>query len=99
MPDDTEINMMIRDPQQWLTDYKAGNPYRLPSNTVDTSNFTLGTYNATFGTQVWLMGDSPNDAYAQIRNYVWDSEQNYTPMNMISMVANDIETVSIPGLS
>ena len=99
MPDDTEITMMIRDPQQWLIDYKAGNPFRRPNFTTDTSNFTLGTYDATYGTQVWLMGDSPNDAFAQIRNYVWTAEQNRTPMNMISMVSNDIETVSIPGLS
>ena len=45
------------------------------------------------------MGDSPNDAYAQIRNYVWTGEPNRTPMNMVSMVSNDIETVNIPGLS
>ena len=45
------------------------------------------------------MGDGENDAYAQIRNDVWPATQNYTPLNMISMVANDIETVNIPGLS
>ena len=99
MPNDTEISMMIRDPQQWLIDYKAGDPYRRPTSTSDTSNFTLGTSDATYSTQVWLMGDSPNDAFAQIRNYTWTGEQNRTPLNMLSMVANDIETVNIPGLT
>ena len=46
------------------------------------------------------MGDGTNDAYSQIRNQVWPATiQNVTPMNMISMVSNDIETVNISGLT
>ena len=45
------------------------------------------------------MGDGENDAYAQIRNDVWPATQNYTPLSMISMVSNDIETVNISGLT
>lgn len=100
MPVDAEINMMLRDPIQWLTDYKAGQTYRRPSTTsTHYSNFQLGTYDSSYATQVWLMGDGPNDGFAQIRNYVWSGEQNRTPMNMVSMVSNDIENVTIPGLT
>ena len=28
MPNDTEIEMMITDPQQWVQDYKVGLTYR-----------------------------------------------------------------------
>jgi hypothetical protein len=51
------------------------------------------------GTQVWLMGDGTSDAYSKIRNQIYVAEQNFTPLDMISMVSNDIQTVSIPGLS
>lgn len=45
------------------------------------------------------MGDGTSDAYAQIRNQVFAAEQNRYPMNMISMVSSDIETVNINGLT
>lgn len=100
MPTDAEISMMVRDPEQWLQDYMVGNPYRLPINSADSNNFQLNAnYDAIKATQVWLMGDGTSDAYSQIRNQVWAAAQNYTPMNMISMVSNDIETVTISGLS
>jgi hypothetical protein len=45
------------------------------------------------------MGDGTSDSYSNmIRNQVQPSDQNYTKLNLISMVSNDIETVSIPGL-
>ena len=99
MPTDAEISMMVRDPQQWLTDYKVGNSYRRPGVSTDTTNFQLGNYDPASSTQVWLMGDGTSDAYAQIRNQVFATEQNRYPMNMISMVSADIETVSINGLT
>ena len=99
MPTDAEISMMVRDPIQWLTDYKVGNAYRLPTNNADSTPFTLGTYNSLHSTHVWLMGDGPGDAYAQIRNYVWSANQNRTAINMVSMVSSDIETVNISGLT
>ncbi|WNL51049.1 hypothetical protein SCREM2_gp130 [Synechococcus phage S-CREM2] len=100
MPADAEISMMVRDPMQWLTDYKVGQAYRRAGYGTDhTSNFTLDTSDSSYGTQVWLMGDGTNDAYAQIRNQVYPTTQNNTPLNMISMVSNDIETVNITGLT
>jgi hypothetical protein len=100
MPTDAEISMMVRDPQQWMTDYKVGNNFRLPWEGTDAGfNWSKNDGSASYSTQVWLMGDGTNDAYAQIRNNVWPSTQNYTPMNMMSMVSNDIETVSINGLT
>jgi hypothetical protein len=91
--------MMTRDPIQWLTDYKVGNDFRRPSVATDDTNFQLNNFDESYGTQVWLMGDGTNDAYAQIRNQVYAAEQNRTPMNMISMVSSDIQNVSINGLS
>lgn len=99
MPADAEISMMVRDPEQWLTDYKVGNSFRRPSASTDNTNFQINNYDPASSTQVWLMGDGTSDAYSRIRNQVFASEQNRYPMNMISMVSNDIETVSINGLS
>ncbi len=98
MPTEAEIKMMLRDPQQWMTDYKIGKAYRLPYSSTE---FTFQRYNsgAAYSTQVWLMGDGQLDAYAQIRNNVYPGVQNIYPLNMINMVSNDIQTVSIPGLS
>ena len=100
MPNDTYIKMMIRDPEQWLSYYKVGGGFRLPWQTSAAGfNFSRNDGSSSYATQVWLMGDGENDAYAQIRNDVWPATQSYTPLNMVSMVANDIQTISIPGLS
>ena len=99
MPTDAEISMMVRDPLQWLTDYKVGNSFRRPPVGTDTANFQFNSLDSSYGTQVWLMGDGTSDAYAQIRNQVYPATQNNTPMNMVSMVSNDIQTVSITGLT
>ena len=99
MPTDAEISAIVRDPLQWLTDYKVGNSYREPNNSADTANFQTGNGNSSYATQVWLMGDGTSDAYAQIRNQVYAATQSHTPMNMISMVSNDIQTVTITGLT
>ena len=99
MPTTSEIAEMVRDPQQWITDYKVGNAYRPAAQDFDYPSFALNTFNAITGTHVWLMGDGSNDAYAKIRNQVYAADQNYTTMDMISMVSNDIETVNISGLT
>jgi len=100
MPTSAEIEEMITDPVGWVTDYKVGNPFRRPGYVDDTNDFTRNTYDSAAGTQVWLMGDGSFDSYSNmIRNYVYPGEQNYTKMNMISMVSNDIENVTIQGLS
>ena len=46
------------------------------------------------------MGDGSMDSYSNmIRNYIQPQDQNATKMNMISMVSNDIQNVTIQGLS
>jgi len=97
MPTTTEISEMVRDPQQWQIDYKNGQDFRSSISSSTSSNFT-GTshYNHT---QIWLMGDGANDAFAQIRNDVSPNTQGGASLNMISMVSNDIETVNISGLT
>lgn len=99
MPADTEISMMVRDPQQWVTDYKVGQQFRPAGQSSNNSSFTLNTYTAITGTQVWLMGNTDNDAFAKMRNDIFPADQNYTTLDMISMVSNDIQTVSISGLT
>ena len=101
MPSDAEIAEMITDPIDWLWTYKEGNPFRLPWQSGDAGfNFSVGDGSSSYGTQVWLMGDGNNDSYSNmIRNRVLSSDQNYTKMNMISMVSNDIQNVTISGLS
>ena len=100
MPTDAEIKEMVTDPLGWLNDYKVGNSFRYSGNTNETTGFAIGNSFSSWSTQVWLMGDGINDSYSNmIRNQVLVSDQNYTKMNMINMVSNDIENVTIPGLS
>ena len=101
MPTDTEIELMITDPTKWLQDYKVGNAFRLPWQANDAGfNFSLNDGSSAYSCQVWLMGDGTNDSYSNmIRNQVLPSDQNYTKLNLISMVSNDIENVTITGLS
>ena len=101
MPTTAEIEMMITDPIKWLNDYKVGVDFRLPWQSSNAGfNFSLNDGSSAYSTQVWLMGDGTNDSYSNmIRNQVLPSDQNYTKLNLISMVSNDIENVNIPGLS
>ena len=104
MPNDAEIEMMIKDPNKWVQDYKVGNTYRQPNTNINSTNWQIGSTSGihypAMSTQVWIMGDGPNDSYANgIRNQVNMSDQNYTKLNLISMVSNDIQNVNIGGLS
>ena len=101
MPTDTEIIEMVTDPMGWLNDYKVGESYRRPQNSSNSANFQIGgSLSMALSTQVWLMGDGTLDSYSNmIRNQVMPSDQNYTKLNMISMVSNDIQTVNINGLT
>ena len=99
MPDDTEIKLIITDPNKWISNYKQDESHRI-SNAV--SQTTWNPYgNNTYGaTQVWLMGDGTSDSQANgVRNQVYSSDVTYTKLQLNNMVSNDIETVSIPGLS
>jgi hypothetical protein len=98
MPTDAEAFAMLTDPVGWLNDYKVGNTYRSPPNTGLSYNFQVNNTNSSYGTQAWLMGDGTNDAYPNITNYV-DPNTIHTGLVMQSMVSNDIENVTIPGLS
>ena len=101
MPSNAEIEAMVTDPVRWLNDYKVGNNWRLPQSTSFNTNFQVdGTAGEWYTTSVWLMGDGTNDSYSNmIRNQVKPSDQNYSKLNMISMVSNDIQNVTIPGLT
>jgi hypothetical protein len=99
MPSNAEIEAMITDPVQWMADYKVGNPFRLPSSSSDaSSNWAMDSADSSYGTQVWLMGDGASDSYPNIDNRVAPVRTN-TRMEMTNMVSNDIQTVSIPGLT
>ena len=82
-----------------MTDYKVGINYRSPASSGFLTNWQKNSSTPAYSTQVWLMGDGQNDAYAQIRNNVYPAIQNIYPLNMISMVSNDIQTVTITGLT
>ena len=102
MPTASEIELMISDPVKWANDYKVGNSFRRPIASGNTANFLYnngGSY-AYIATQIWLMGDGTSDSYANgIRSQVLDYEQNNVKLQLNSMVSNDIENVSISGLS
>jgi len=98
MPTDTEIEIMITDPKKWIDDYKTGQTFRASALGGDYPNFQ--GYNHYYHTQVWLMGDGTADSYANgVRNEIYPSDQNYTKLQLNSMVSNDIETVNINGLT
>ena len=96
LPDDTEISMQVRDPQQWVIDYRDGTQQRIAFNA---NTYDYDTYPERC-VQLWLMGDGTSDSYSNnIRNDVKTADQNYTMLRLQNMVSNDIETVNITGLS
>lgn len=98
-PTDAEIKLMLTDPMKWEDDYKDGQSARYASSG---SNFIYGPSNSNskYATQIWLMGDGAQDSYANgIRNHVDPTDQNYTKLQLNSMVSNDIQNVTISGLS
>lgn len=100
MPNTAEIEMMITDPLKWQQDYLVGNTYRPANSGTNLTNYQVGQGQAVYAAQIWLMGDGTNDSFSNmIRNQADPNDQNYTKLNMVSMQSNDIETVSISGLS
>ena len=99
MPSAAEIEEMIVDPLKWRNDTKAGELYRR-ADSQSQNTFTVGNLYSALATQIWIMGDGGNDSYSNmIRNRVMSADQNYTKLNLLSMVSNDIQTVNIPGLT
>jgi hypothetical protein len=105
MVGEDEAKLMITDPIKWVANYRtrlgSGNPnglFRKSAERFATNYFTFGG-----GYQyvtVWLMGDGTSDSYSNgVRNYINTSDQNYTKLQLNSMVSNDIETVNINGLT
>ena len=100
MPTDAEIELMITDPKKWEDDYRVGQTVRRSQGSSNVSYANSSVYNGHGGTQIWLMGDGTSDSYANgIRNDVYAADQNYGKLQLNSMVSNDIETVSINGLT
>ena len=96
LPDDTEISMQVRDPQQWVIDYRDGTQQRLAYNNTP---YSFDTYPERC-VSLWLMGDGALDSYSNnIRNDVKTADQNYTMLRLQNMVSNDIENVTINGLT
>ena len=98
MPTNAEIEMMIKDPLNWIVNYKEGQQFR--HCTTNYSQYDWDTNGSEyFATQVWLMGDGTNDSYSNgIRNQV-NNTDGYTKLALQSMVSNDIQTVNINGLT
>jgi hypothetical protein len=100
MPNDDEIKEMVTDPLGWVQTYKEGNTFRKSYYTGNTIWNSANLTSKSQGTQIYLMGDGTNDSYSNmIRNQIAPTDQNYTKLNLISMVSNDIENVSIGGLT
>ena len=77
-----------------------GNTGRRPDAYGTTHINANNNINSSRSTKIWLMGDSTSDSYSNmIRNYIYQSEQNENKLNLISMVSNDIQNVTINGLS
>ena len=100
MPTSAEIDLMITDPTKWLDDYKIGELFRPVTLSGDYQDFQIGTVSCYRATQVWLMGEGTYDSYANgIRNQAGPEDQTTTKMVFNNMASNDIQTVTISGLS
>ncbi len=100
MPSENQIEKMITDPQKWLQNFKVGVEYRYSNSQYAQYIFQANGTNEATSTQIWLMGDGTYDSYANgMRNIVQPTNQNYTKLQLNSMVSNDIETVNIAGLT
>ena len=102
MPTDAEIKLMITDPTKWVQDYKEGELYRYGTSASESTFRTLATrtHAEYYATQVWLMGEGSYDSYSNgIRNQIYPTDQNYGKLQLNGLVSNDIETVSINGLT
>ena len=100
MPTDAEVKLMITDPKRWEDDYRVGQTVRQSYGITEATYSPSNLYNGYGNTQIWLMGDGTSDSYSNmIRNEVFPSDQNYTKLDLVSMVSNDIQNVSILGLS
>jgi hypothetical protein len=99
LPDATEIKAMITDPKTWLADLDGTTrrSYYGPNFTFNSGGSDISS---ALSTQVYLMGDGDNDSYSNnIRNQSNPTDTNYSDLEFNNMVASDIETVNIPGLS
>ena len=93
------VSMMVRDPVKWLTNYKIGQNFRVSNDgNVYSSVFALNDDYSSYSTQVWLMGDTGLDSFPSIKNYVYPISST-TQLDMINMLASDIETINIPELN
>jgi hypothetical protein len=99
MPTDAEVVLMITDPIKWMADHKVGESYRYPWSSTTVSNWQMNSVYPSWATQVWLMGEGPTDSFTNgIRNQASYGDFG-TKMELTNMQSNDIETVSITGLS
>ena len=96
---------MITDPKKWEDDYRQGvgtlsYTRQIWPGTSDTIYNPNSFYDGYGGLQMWLMGDGTSDSYANgIRNDIFHFDQNYTKLQLNNMASDDIQTVSIPGLT
>tara|TARA_B110000914_G_C15517154_1_gene474316 strand:- start:3827 stop:4579 length:753 start_codon:yes stop_codon:yes gene_type:complete len=97
-PVDAEVSMMVRDPVKWLTDYKIGKSYRASNSGASSTSFALNDNYSSYSTQVWLMGDTSQDSFPSIKNYVYPASIT-TPLDMTNMLSTDIETIYVPELN
>jgi len=100
MPNDAEIKEMVTDPNGWVATYKVGSNFRHCTTEYSQYDWDTSAANRHWTTQVWLMGDGTTDSFSNgIRNQVNAVTDAYTKVVFTNMASNDIENVSIPGLS
>jgi hypothetical protein len=107
MPDSDQIKLMITDPIKWVDDYKirystynSNAVFRQSHVQFPLQPFIFGVNGGYQNCLVWLMGDGSSDSYSNgVRNYIYPADQNYTKLQLNSMVSNDIQTVNINGLT
>ena len=100
--DDTQVSLMVRDPEKYLRDYKDGTSSRRPYYDT-TQTFRINTVNYHYqAAQVWFMGDGDYDLRLGgttgegIRNFVspgnslklnWPTYPSYNTFTNVSITA------------
>ena len=99
--DDTQVSLMVRDPEKYLRDYKNGTSSRRPfHDTTQTFRINTASYHYA-AAQVWFMGDGDYDlqlggtAGEGVRNFVspgqfkmnWPTYPSYNTFTNVSVTA------------
>ena len=106
LPTDAEIELFINDPNKWRTDYRVGTQQRFPHHGNNNGIYDYDSYEG-YMSQQWSFGDHQlstsigaiHETFPSLENGFRAVGPNVGKASITNGTANDIENVTIPGLS